>query len=78
MNQLVQILIDDDGNEPTNPYYWHLSDPCNPQGAATLCTGEFYGSGESVCVYETKEVLRGGITCPKCEETIKAYKAVKL
>lgn len=77
-NTLVQILVDDDGNEPNHPEDWHLTDPCNWQGAATLCTGEFYGVGESVCVYKEKQVVRGGITCANCLKMIKKYKSIKL
>jgi hypothetical protein len=78
MNQLVQILKHDDGEESDNPEYWHLTDPCNSQGLATLCESEFYGHGESDCEFKVKTVLRGGITCPNCEKKIKTYKAVSL
>lgn len=78
MNTLVRIITNDDGEPTGNPFDWHLTDPCNRQGAATLCTGEFYGIGESACTYEVKEVLRGGITCKLCNEFIRTYKSVKL
>lgn len=78
MNTLVRIITNDDGDETNNPLDWHLQDPCNWQGAATLCTGEFYGIGESACTYEEKHVIRGGITCKQCLKAIKGYKSVKL
>lgn len=78
MNELVRILTNDDGDTPDNNHNWHLVDPCNWQGKATLCTAEFFGSGESACIYETKEVIRGGVTCPNCMKMIKNYKKIKL
>ena len=62
MNVLVRIITDDDGQKTSNPNDWHLVDPANHQGAATLCSGEFFGEAESNCTFDTKEVKRGGIT----------------
>ena len=78
MNQLVRVITNDDGDEPIHPNDWHFVDIANFQGDAVLCTGEYFGIGESNVVYETKELLRGGITCKKCLEAIKLYKSVKL
>ena len=78
MNQLVQIHINDDGDETNYPHRWHLVDPCNRQGRASLCTSEFFGIGESACEFTEKESLRGGIDCPDCLKIIRAYKKVKL
>jgi len=77
MNVLVKIIRDEDRNLTLNDS-WHLVDPCNFQGSAALCTGEFFGGGESIAEFEMKEVSRGGITCPKCIQILKIYKAVKL
>ncbi len=77
MNQLVKLLSTDDGDENIDPK-WCLIDPGNFMGQATLCTGEFFGQGESACRYELKEAERGGITCGKCLELLKIYKAVRL
>lgn len=75
-NQLVKIIFDDDG-EATNNDSWHLA--VQPDGSPrTLCTGEVFGGGEGEAVYKTKSVERGGITCPKCLEIIKQFKAIKL
>ena len=78
MNNLVKILSSDDG-EPREEDLknWHFviiscGDPC------TLCEGEYFGAGQSGCDFETKQVKRGGITCPKCIEMIKMFKSVKL
>lgn len=73
-NNVVKILIDDDGEEKQNPK-WCLVDPCNYQGRATLCTSEFFGFGESGAVFETKS---GKITCEHCIEKLKRYKSIKL
>lgn len=78
MNRLVKITHDDDGDEKDDRDVWHLVDPCNEQGPAALCTQEFFGFGESRCRFETKEVKRGGITCPTCLGSLEIYKAVKL
>lgn len=78
MPELVQITVDDDGNPKDNAHVWHLVDPGNWQGKAALCTAEFFGEGESAVVFETKETLRGGITCPSCMKMLKGYKEVRL
>jgi hypothetical protein len=77
MNTLVKIITTDDGNE-TNDNNWHLVDPGNPLGEATLCGEEFFGGGESACEFELKESKRGGVTCPKCLTRLRIYKSVCL
>ncbi len=77
MNILVKFSMDDDGCIVDNAG-WHLVDPANLQGNAALCTGEFFGGGESSVVFEVKSAQKGGITCLKCLEILKIYKAVKL
>jgi len=76
MNSLVKILSDDNG-EPRDldKQFWHLVDPCNLGGSATLCEREYFGYGESRCEYEES---KGSITCPNCIAMIKVYKKVKL
>lgn len=71
---LVKITVDDDGVPIENPV-WHLV--ATRQGNHALCTGEFFGGGESMCEFELREVERG-IPCPNCAEIIKAHKAIKL
>jgi hypothetical protein len=75
---LVRISRDDDGEQKPDWQDWHLVDPGNPGGEAALCTGEFFGVGESACEFETKFVRRGGITCQVCLDRLRSYKAVKL
>lgn len=75
-NTLIKISIDDDG-EVTGNEDWCLFYNSR-QGSMALCTMEYVGIGESICVYETKEVSRGGITCPDCLDYIKDIKAIKL
>lgn len=77
MNHLVKLITDDDGIE-TNDTSWHLVDPSNLTGPATLCTGESFGEGEAACEYEEKTAARGGITCPKCLARLKTLRAVSL
>lgn len=77
MNNLVKIIRDDDGVLIDNPV-WHLVDPANNLGNATLCTGEFFGYGESSVEFELKMVDHGGIECENCLKKIFIYKSVKL
>lgn len=74
LNSVVKIKVNNDG-EKQKYAKWCLIDPCNYQGNATLCTSEFFGAGESACVYESK---LGVITCPNCIEKIKRYQKIKL
>jgi hypothetical protein len=78
MNQLVRFLTDEDGFPEDRPELWHLVDPCNYQGHASLCHGQYFGYGESGIEFRTKVVVKGGITCPKCLAMVKGYKAVRL
>ena len=75
MNHLVKITIDDDGAEKLDAKWCYISEL---SGHHTLCTGEFFGYGESGCVFETKAVKKGGITCPVCLEIIRHHKSIKL
>lgn len=77
MHQLVKLLFNDDGVEIDNPP-WCLVDPANRQGPSTLCSGEFFGEGESNCIYEEKNMIRGGITCVQCLSDIRCYKSIRL
>jgi hypothetical protein len=76
MNHLVKILSNDDGDKISDPVWCLVHQICG--GNATLCKGEYFGFGESGCVYEIKKVKKGGITCLQCLEIIKKIKAVKL
>lgn len=75
-HDIVKILTADDG-EKRDGQVWCLvqirtGDPC------TLCTGEFFGLGQSGCKFKAKTVDKGGITCPDCLSIIKELKALKL
>ena len=72
-NNVVRIIVDEYGVKQRKK--WCLIDPGNKQGSATLCTAEFFGLGESSCVYETKI---GNITCHNCIEKIRIYKSIKI
>jgi hypothetical protein len=74
LNNLVKIKVDDNGEKKRSPK-WCLVDPCSYQGSSNLCTHEYFGIGESACVYETKV---GKITCPECIRIIKTYQKIKL
>jgi hypothetical protein len=73
---VVKICVDDDGTTIDNPV-WHLYET-DGGGHHALCTVEFLGGGESRCVYETKEVKRGGITCERCLEILRRHKSIRL
>lgn len=76
MNYLIKITRDDDGFLVEAPV-WHLIDPDPRMGAKSLCTGEFFGEGESGVEYKLKSVLRG-VPCETCREIIKSYKKIRL
>jgi len=78
MHMLVQLLTDDDGEPQPHPEYWHLVDPTQCAGDASLCTQEFFGPGESAVEFRVRASRRGGITCPLCVTKIKAIKAIQL
>jgi len=73
---LVKILTDDDGMKIKKPV-WHLSMHMGG-GEQAMCTGEYYGFGESAVTYDTKGKEKGGITCPECLTIIKIIKNIKL
>ena len=76
-NQLVKLITNDDGAVIDTPY-WHLVSPVFQADPSLLCTGEFFGEGQSGCEYEEKTVIKGGVTCPQCLRIIKEIKSVKL
>jgi hypothetical protein len=73
---IVKLKTDPFGNKAQNTY-WHLSIVI-ADSDALCCTGEVYGYGVSEAKYKTKDVLKGGITCPECVSTIKKFKNIKL
>lgn len=75
---IVKFSSDDDGYEvEKDEQVWHLS-ASEAGGNMSVCTGEFYGYGESGIKFKTKEVKRGGITCEKCLSYVKFFKSIKL
>ena len=78
---LYKQLKDSDEEEiPVSKQVWHYANGAHSFSGATaiICTGEFVESFESHGEYISKTVERGGITCPRCMEIIKEYKAIKL
>ena len=65
---IVKIIRDNDGEKAVNAK-WHYSDNR---------AGEVYGGADSCAEFKTKDVERRGITCLKCLEIIKEFKAIKL
>lgn len=73
--RLVKILTSYEGDKRINPKWHYVKEYAG--GYATLCEGEYFGEGESACIYKIKIVERG-ITCPDCIAFIKELKAIKL
>src|SRR5688500_11894042 len=72
-NHLVKITRDDNG-ENIKYAKWCLA--VNRAGGwQSLCSGQFFGMGESDCEYQEK---RGRVTCPNCIEQIKEIKRVTI
>ena len=76
MHTLVKRITDDEG-EACEDDRWHLIGLGDLDTIRVLCTGEAY-DGASNLVLETKQNRRGGITCSKCLEIVKEFKAIKL
>lgn len=75
-HELVLMLTDDDGEAYDEPV-WHIIDEYNTD-PATLCSGEYFGVGQSNCEYKLKTVSRGGVTCKKCLNKAKWLKSFRL
>ncbi len=75
--QAVKIISNDDGEEVDEPK-WHLGVDYIGGAHSTLCTGEFYGFGESNVVFETKKIHKGLIDCPACVTIITEMKRISL
>lgn len=75
-NEVVRIIESEDG-ESFGADLWHLvvRQDASPR---TLCSGEVFGYGEGVAKYQSKLVLRGGITCEDCLRIIKQFKSIRL
>lgn len=76
MHTIVKFITNDDGDKhPSSD--WHYVDTFG-DADRSFCGGEVFGMGESSLQYESKEVLKGGITCPLCLRRIKEIKSLKL
>lgn len=76
-HEIIKMLTDDDGYKYYNTY-WHLGNGSDSTGKSILCTGEYYGFGESAATFKSRLVDKGGITCPDCLASIKYFKSIKL
>ena len=78
-NRLVKMTVTADG-EPIDAedQKWCLSNP-SPYADTNrvTCSDEVLDS-DSHARWEEKHVKRGGITCHKCIENVKAFKSIKL
>lgn len=83
MNRLVRIIkydkkyMGDENPDDWGDGGWHLI-IFNEDDPRIFCSGIVFLDGSTTVEYETKEVKRGGITCPDCLKKIKNIKAVKL
>jgi len=81
MNNLALQLVNDDGDPvELQDRRWHVVHDSAGE-AAILCTGEFVDDASSSgngSRYELKSVIRGGITCEKCLEIVRAIKSIRL
>ncbi len=73
MNHCVKITRDDDGNKILYAKWCYVIQKAG--GSMALCSGQFFGMGESSCEYKERS---GKITCPDCIEEIKRYQRIKL
>lgn len=77
-HELVKITQDEYGCPVLEKdQVWHLGWEAGGSPAC-FCDAQVYGRGEGDALFEIKFVLRGGITCKKCLEEIKAVKKVRL
>lgn len=81
MNNLVTQIVNDDGEKVSEEdQCWHLMGRFGGDNGV-LCTGEFVDSAAASgngSEYKFKDVLRGGITCKRCLQVVKEFKAIKL
>ena len=81
MNNVAIQLVNDDGDPvELQEQRWHVVHNLTGE-SSLLCTGEFIDDASSSgngSRYETKSVSRGGITCEKCLEIVKAIKSIRL
>lgn len=78
-NHLIKMTVRDDLEPvPLDEQKWCLVDPAPFKDASRLlCSGEVLDT-DTDAKWESKVVLRGGITCDHCMTNLKAYKTVKL
>ena len=82
MHTILQMTKDENGDPFPYGKNWHLRMVWG--GTNTLfCTGEVFdeeggvdAEGYAKCI--SKNVVRGGVTCPKCLEAVKVIKSIKL
>lgn len=82
MQTVFKMTLNEDGD--TFPYgeLWHAGGSSN-EGNTLLCSHEYFdmqgqvdAEGYAKCI--SKDVERGGITCPDCLASIRSIKAIKL
>lgn len=82
MQTVYQMTLSEDGDAYPHGEHWHVGG-VGHEGNSLLCSGEYFdedgqldAEGYAKCV--SKNVPRGGITCPACLEAIRSIKAIKL
>lgn len=73
---VVKILTSNDGEDRESPVWCYVVFEAGV--LRTLCEGEALGAGDSACKYESKPLIKGGITCTACIRKIRAFKSIKL
>lgn len=76
MNRLVKIFTDEDGYEIDDPE-WCLVGPSCSDGDMALCSGQYFGFGDSTVKYSERTRETKGITCISCLEKLRVLRGVK-
>jgi hypothetical protein len=82
MHELYQMTKNEDGEPFPHGKNWHIGG-ISSEASSLFCTGEYFdqeGSldAEGYAKCRSKNVAKGGITCPECLEAVKTIQSIKL